>query len=196
MENKETTAEQLKEIKNAKIRKNLRLLAIGVACYYFISAAFSWYEEANAPTTSPSVTTEFTSQDNFVNTLTPILSSKDLNLNKQNAKDNTSFTINERISLHTTSNDKGEISSINLSAQCGNNLDDTVFNTIESLIKTTEGANATQNLTALMDNLSLNKNKDLSTLKNVTVQSDTMRYVLTVDPQDNGYAVNLNVQPR
>lgn len=42
----EKTAEQLKQEKNDRIRRNLRILALCVAAYYFISAGYTWYEES------------------------------------------------------------------------------------------------------------------------------------------------------
>ena len=44
-ENNLKTPEELKAEKNEKIRKNLRVMAIFVALWYFISAGWGWYEE-------------------------------------------------------------------------------------------------------------------------------------------------------
>ncbi len=44
----EKTPEQLKEERNYRIRRNLRILALAVAAWYFISAGFSWYDEHQA----------------------------------------------------------------------------------------------------------------------------------------------------
>lgn len=43
--NENLSQEELKRQKQEKIRKNFRIIALLVACYYFISAGFSWYEE-------------------------------------------------------------------------------------------------------------------------------------------------------
>ncbi|MBO6257918.1 MAG: hypothetical protein J6M93_01050 [Succinivibrio sp.] len=42
----ELTAEQLKELKREKTRKNIRIIGFGLAIYYFISAGISWYEDS------------------------------------------------------------------------------------------------------------------------------------------------------
>lgn len=42
----EKTPEELKKEKNDRIRRNLRILALAVACYYFVSAGYSWWEES------------------------------------------------------------------------------------------------------------------------------------------------------
>ncbi|MBQ9273949.1 MAG: hypothetical protein IJ228_03985 [Succinivibrio sp.] len=44
-EEKIPDAAELKRLKNERVRRNLRILGICVAIYYFISAGVSWYEE-------------------------------------------------------------------------------------------------------------------------------------------------------
>ena len=40
------SSEELKQIRHERVRRNLRILALFVAGYYFVSAGFSWYEES------------------------------------------------------------------------------------------------------------------------------------------------------
>lgn len=61
------TPEQLKELKREKTRKNIRIIGIGLALYYFISAGLSWYEDSKIKETQLISTDEFVLSDSQFN---------------------------------------------------------------------------------------------------------------------------------
>ena len=57
--------------KKERIRRNLRIIAICVACYYFISAGFTWYNDYQAEKTRllPEIENVFVSESDFTKAL-------------------------------------------------------------------------------------------------------------------------------
>lgn len=93
---KEPTPEEIAEAKQQKhdrARRNLRLIAIGVAAYYFISAGYTWYQESQleqASATAPALATQANPLQDpqaFRDTFNGLLNQLDTSLPLANAND-------------------------------------------------------------------------------------------------------------
>lgn len=80
MTQKTLTPEQAE--KKERMRKNLRLLALAAAIYYFISAGFSFYEDHEAAKTRllPEVSQVFSSEESYLEVLRAVVPGANLTL--------------------------------------------------------------------------------------------------------------------
>lgn len=99
-QNQVKTQEQIAEEKQQKhdrVRRNLRLIALGVAAYYFISAGYSWYQESQLEDGAQVTNGQFVAgmhnplQDpqSFRDTFNSLLNQLDTSLPLANANDST-----------------------------------------------------------------------------------------------------------
>lgn len=93
MTQKTLTPEQLE--KKERMRKNLRLLALAAAIYYFISAGFSFYEDHEAQKTRllPDVSAVFASEESYLEVLKAVV--PDANLTLQTAPNDESVILRD-----------------------------------------------------------------------------------------------------
>lgn len=84
----EEIAEEKKQ-KHERVRRNLRLVAIGLACYYFISAGYSWYEESQLDNVQivAAAHNPLQTPQAFRDTFNTLLNEKDTSLPLANAND-------------------------------------------------------------------------------------------------------------
>ena len=130
-ENNLKTPDELKEEKNEKIRKNLRLIAIFVALWYFISAGWGWYEEIQKEEAQQEVAAVLQSENTLYNAL------------KQNLGTilpfdaNSVLGVSDNITLEPTRNED-KINGIIINLHDKSTVDDKTYDTIFSLITTLE----------------------------------------------------------
>lgn len=171
-ENNLKTPEELKAEKNEKIRKNLRVMAIFVALWYFISAGWGWYEEMQKEDAQQEVAAILQSEDTLYNAL------------KQNLTFISSFnadsvlSVSDNINIKTVLDSDNKISGININLQCSNSFDDKTYDAIFSLIKTLELGAEKSDPKEIMDLLELKKGNKLDLIKDATIQSPILSYDL------------------
>ncbi len=84
--------EQEKKEKHDKVRRNLRLVALVLAVYYFGSAAYTWYQESQleeSAVLAQNMANPLASPQDFRNTFNSLINAADTSLPTANANDTT-----------------------------------------------------------------------------------------------------------
>lgn len=84
--------EQEKKEKNDRVRRNLRLIALVLAFYYFGSAAYTWYEESqleDSAVATQNMANPLANPQDFRNTFNGLINAADTSLPTANANDTT-----------------------------------------------------------------------------------------------------------
>ena len=84
--------EQEKKDKHERVRRNLRLVALVLACYYFGSAAYSWYQESQvesgaAVASAQNLVNPLANPQDFRTTFNNLINAADTSLPTANAND-------------------------------------------------------------------------------------------------------------
>ena len=171
-ENNLKTPEELKAEKDEKIRKNLRVIAIFVALWYFISAGWGWYEEKQKEEAQQEVAALLQSENTIYNAVKENLSP----VSSFNA-DSVLF-LSDGISLKTVLDDEQKINGITVNFPCADNFDDKTYDTVFSLIKTLERGEQKSDPAEIMEHLELKKGNNLNLIKETVIQSPILSYDL------------------
>ena len=170
-ENNLKTPDELKEEKNEKIRKNLRLIAIFVALWYFISAGWGRYEEIQKEEAQQEVAAVLQSENTLYSAL------------KQNLDiippfdANSVLAVSDSITLEPTRNED-KINGIIINLHDKSTVDDKTYDTIFFLITTLECGEQKSDPKEIMDLLGLKKSEQIDLIKDSAVQSPILSYDL------------------
>ena len=192
---KELSADEIKQLKLEKdnrVRKNLRLLALCAAIYYFISAGFSWYEDYRDEKIRiiPQYRSGFVVDATTLETMAKKFNLDKFNLtfyspviqgNKRSYKLKTDSSNSGCFDVYIT-DDKVETMSLSFT---GNSLkDEALNNALMFIVSLSENTTKSNILDEMMNVMEFDPNSEDPHIKSNEITSKKVRY--TVEYKDNG----------
>ncbi len=195
---KTDSAQQEKLEKQERMRKNIRVIALCLAAYYFISAGFEWYEESQAKERmlNQEISTVFEN--------TAVLSGnteKALALFRNNGAvfaalgaDGT-LTSSDGTAAISTDADSQKVRSVTFSAHYDKTLSHDAFALIKTFISSIENTNDTKAVEGMSRRIGFDDQAEQLTFKEGNWTTAKANYALTVGNADGKNTVTVKAQP-
>ncbi|MCI6797276.1 MAG: hypothetical protein MR571_05385, partial [Succinatimonas sp.] len=175
---KEYTPEEIQ--KRKQLRKNLRLLALAAACYYFISAGFSFYEDHQAQKIRvvKEIDNVFASQQDFSLVLNNAF--KESPLLCENTKDGFTLSSSQTGGKISALLEDGEISALNFEALFDQGLNFADSKLLRAFFKACENTTDEKTVSKIIEVLKLDEKDPAKLIDGMGAGSKYLRYTLTV----------------
>lgn len=175
---KEYTPEEIQ--KRKQLRKNLRLLALAAACYYFISAGFSFYEDHQAQKIRvvKEIDNVFASQQDFSLVLNNAF--KESPLLCENTKDGFTLSSSQTGGKISALLEDGEISALNFEALFDQGLNFADSKLLRAFFKACENTTDEKTVSKIIEVLKLDEKDPAKLIDGMGAGSKYVRYTLTV----------------
>lgn len=175
---KEYTPEEIQ--KRKQLRKNLRLLALAAACYYFISAGFSFYEDHQAQKIRvvKEIDNVFASQQDFSLVLNNAF--KESPLLCENTKDGFTIFSSQTGGKISALLEDGEISALNFEALFDQGLNFADSKLLRAFFKACENTTDEKTVSKIIEVLKLDEKDPAKLIDGMGAGSKYVRYTLTV----------------
>ena len=180
MANKELTQEEIQ--KREKMRKNLRLLALAAACYYFISAGFSFYEDSQAEKVRvvKEIDNAFASEKDFTSVFATALNEGPIEA--KSLADGSGFylTAKDGTSDISSLNEDGKLSAVVFEAPFDGGLNQDEMLRLRAFLKACENSTVEETIDKIIEVLKLNKSNVSELVDGMGAGSKYVQYTLTV----------------
>ena len=175
---KEYTPEEIQ--KRKQLRKNLRLLALAAACYYFISAGFSFYEDHQAQKTRvvKEIDNVFASRQDFSQVLNNAFNESQLL--SENTKDGFILSSSQTGGKISALLEDGEISALNFEASFDQGLNFADTKLLRAFFKACENTTDEKTVSKIIEVLKLDEKDPAKLIDGMGAGSKYVRYTLTV----------------
>ena len=177
MPHKEYTPEEIQ--KRHQLRKNLRLLALAAACYYFISAGFSFYEDHQAQKIRvvKEIDDVFASQKDFSQVLSAAF--KDGTVLNEQTKDGFTLSSSATEGKIFAFLEDGQISALNFEANFAHGLSHNDTELLRAFFKACENTTNENTVSKIIEVLKLDEKDPAKLIDGMGAGSKYVRYTLT-----------------
>ncbi len=180
MANKELTSEEIQ--KRDRMRKNLRLLALAAACYYFISAGFSFYEDSQAEKVRvvKEIDNAFSSEKDFTTVFATALN--DGPVEAKSLPDGSGFylTAKDGSSDISSLNEDGKLAAVIFEAPFDEGLSKDEMLRLRAFLKACENSSVEETIDKIIEVLKLDKTRVSDLVDGMGAGSKYVQYTMTV----------------
>lgn len=186
MQNNEQDKDQLKREREWKMRRNLRILALLIAAYYFASAGYAWYQESLVEEQNTVKVSTISNAKDFRKYFNDIINKEDTSLptaNANDSKDGFIAVLSPSIEMRgIAKGNSHELSSVQIQTIYTNALPPESLLAFKAFIATCEGSKDLKVADDILLKLNIipeyDKNESDKIFEEISVKSNTMKYQL------------------
>ncbi len=180
MAKKELTQEEIQ--KRDRMRKNLRLLALAAACYYFISAGFSFYEDSQAQKVRvvKEIDNAFSSEKDFTTVFATALNEGPVEAKSLSDGSGFYLTAKDGSTDISSLNEDGKLAAVIFEAPFDSGLSKDEMQRLRAFLKACENTSVEETIDKIIEVLKLDKTQISDLIDGMGAGSKYVQYTLTI----------------
>lgn len=186
---KELTQEE--QAKRERLRKNLRLLALAAALYYFFSAGYSYYEDSQAEKTRivTEISDTFASKDDFLHVFSASNKLQDLQTEDCKVNGLSGFAFNDldpntSFKAEYEYGNDGRLGAVNFEVTFKEGIDFQDLQSFKNFVATCENTSSNETIEGVIKALKLDVKNKAELIDGVGAKTKYVYYTLKIGAQD------------